>query len=191
MAKTYSNKNKNKIFVIYDSARAVGGNYKNRKIGSGGYCEIFSFHTAKPMTTMGEGGIVTTNSDYLARKLIQMRSYGGEESWGMNYRMSKLQAAFGIEQIKKLDRSNILRRKNSMRRNLNLKGCDKFILPADTKYSENIYYMYPLMLSPSYKESQRDELLRILEKKYGIVCSVPKFINKRWKFIKKNLVYLD
>jgi perosamine synthetase len=185
LAKNYSNKNKNKIYVIYDSARAAGGNYKNKKIGTGGYCEIFSFHTAKPMTTMGEGGIITTNSDYLAKKLIQMRSYGGEESWGMNYRMSKLQAAFGIEQIKKLDRSNSLRRKNSIRRDLNLKGCDKFILPTDTKYSKNIYYMYPLMLSPNYNEYQRDELVRILEKKYGIVCSVPKFINKRWRYIKK------
>ena len=50
LAKNYSNKNKNKIYVIYDAARAAGGNYKNKKIGSGGYCEIFSFHTAKPMT---------------------------------------------------------------------------------------------------------------------------------------------
>ena len=148
----------------------------------GGYC-IFVF--IQPNLLSGEGGIITTNSDYLAKKLIQMRSYGGEDSWGMNYRMSKLQAAFGIEQIKKLDRSNSLRRKNSIRRDSNLKGCDKFILPTDTKYSKNIYYMYPLMLSPNYNESQRDELVRILEKKYGIVCSVPKFINKRWRYIKK------
>jgi|TARA_B110000483_G_scaffold236930_1_gene310876 perosamine synthetase len=183
LAKNYSRKNKNKIYVIYDSARAAGGNYKNRKIGTGGYCEIFSFHTAKPMTTMGEGGMITTDSDYLAKELNQMRSYGGEESWGMNYRMSKLQAVFGIEQIKKLNRSNNLRRKNSKRRDSNLKGCEKFILPKDTNYSKNIYYMYPLMLSSDYNESQRDKLANILEKKYRIVCSVPKFINKRWKYI--------
>ncbi len=185
LANFYSNKNNNKIYVIYDSARAAGGNYKNRKIGTGGYCEIFSFHTAKPMTTMGEGGMVTTNSDYLAKELNQMRSYGGEEFWGMNYRMSKLQAVFGIEQIKKLDRSNNLRIKNSKRRDANLKGCKKFILPSDTKYSKNIYYMYPLMLSKDYNEFQRDKLAKLLEKKYGIVCSIPKFINKRWKYIQK------
>ena len=45
--------------------------------------------------------------------------------------------------------------------------------------------MYPLMLSSKYNESQRDDLVRILENKYGIVCSIPKFINKRWKYIKK------
>jgi perosamine synthetase len=185
LAKTYSNKNKNKIYVIYDSARAAGGNYKNRKIGIGGYCEIFSFHTAKPMTTMGEGGMITTNDRNLADKLFQMRSYGGEESWGMNYRMSKLNAAFGIEQIKKLNLFNNLRRKNSKRRDANLKGCDEFILPKDTKYSKNIYYLYPLMLAAKYNEKKRDQLVKILEKEYGIVCSVPKFINKRWKYIKK------
>ena len=185
LAKYYSKKNNKKIFVIYDSARATGGNYKNRKIGTGGYCEIFSFHTAKPMTTLGEGGMVTTNSNYLAKQLYQMRSYGGEDSWGMNYRMSKLQAVFGIQQIKKLDKLNRLRIKNSKRRNQNLKGYKKFILPKDTSYSQNIYYLYPLRLSAECKKNDRDKIVKILEDKYGIVCSVPKFINERWNYIKK------
>ena len=186
LAKIYSKKNRNKIYVIYDSARATGGNYKDKKIGTGGYCEIFSFHTAKPMTTLGEGGMITTNSDQLAYELYQMRSYGGEEMWGMNYRMSKVQAAFGIEQIKKLDKSNHMRIENSRRRDKNLRDCEQFIIPEDASYSNNIYYMYPLMLSSKYGEVQRDKLVKLLEKKYGIICSVPKFINTRWKHIKKN-----
>jgi len=186
LARIYSNKNKNKIYVIYDSARATGGNYKDKKIGTGGYCEIFSFHTAKPMTTLGEGGMITTDNDRLAYELYQMRSYGGEEMWGMNYRMSKVQAAFGIEQIKKLDKSNYLRIANSKRRAKNLRDCEQFIIPEDASYSNNIYYMYPLMLSSKYGEVQRDKLVKLLEKKYGIICSVPKFINTRWKYIKKN-----
>ena len=185
IANLYSKKNKNKIYVVYDSARATGGNYKNRKIGSGGYCEIFSFHTAKLMTTLGEGGMITTDNSYLAKKLYEMRSYGGESSWGMNYRMSKLQAIFGIEQLKKLDHLNSLRIKNSKRRYNNLKNYPYFILPKSTNYSKNIYYLYPLMLSSKYKKKDRDIILKILEKKYGIVCSVPKFINERWKYIKK------
>ena len=152
IANLYSKKNKNKIYVIYDSARATGGNYKNRKIGTGGYCEIFSFHTAKLMTTLGEGGMITTNNYQLAQKLYEMRSYGGENSWGMNYRMSKLQAIFGIEQLKKLDNLNNLRIKNSKRRYKYLKDCPQLILPKNTNYSKNIYYLFPLMLSPKFKK---------------------------------------
>ncbi len=185
LAKLYSQKNKNKIYVIYDSARATGGNYKNRKIGSGGFCEIFSFHTAKLMTTLGEGGMITTNDNNLAKRLFKMRSYGGEEYWGMNYRMSKLQAVFGSEQLKKLEKLNNLRIKNSKRREENLKNYNQFVIPKNTSYSKNIYYLYPLMLSSKYKKKDRDKVLKILEKKYGIICSVPKFINERWKYIKK------
>ena len=185
LAKIYTKKNKNKIYVIYDSARAAGGNYKNRKIGIGGYCEIFSFHTAKLMTTMGEGGMITTNDRNLADKLYQMRSYGGEESWGMNYRMSKVQAVFGIQQLKKLDKLNNLRIINAKRRDNNLRFYEDFVIPEDTQYSNNIYYMYPLMLSSKYTEPQRNKLIHILETKFGIVCSVPKFINERWKYIGK------
>jgi dTDP-4-amino-4,6-dideoxygalactose transaminase len=137
------------------------------------------------MTTMGEGGMITTNDDELAHKLYQMRSYGGEEMWGMNYRMSKIQAVFGIEQLKKLDFLNNCRIKNAKRRGANLDGCKKLVTPKNNDYSNHIYYLYALMLTPEYSLKKRDEIINRLEIDYGIICSVPKFINERWNYIKK------
>jgi perosamine synthetase len=115
--------------VIEDAAHAVGGFYTcGRPVGSCVYSDmtIFSFHPVKQMTT-GEGGAVLTNDPELARRLKLLRSHGIEHEharfvgdgtkesgrfkpWlgqqqmlGFNYRMTDIQAALGLSQLKKLD----------------------------------------------------------------------------------------
>ncbi|WP_201576193.1 UDP-4-amino-4,6-dideoxy-N-acetyl-beta-L-altrosamine transaminase [Psychrobacter sp. H8-1] len=107
--------------IIEDASHAIGGRYKNEPIGSCQYSDItiFSFHPVKIITT-AEGGVATTNSKDLAQKMELLRSHGitrdselmthePDGSWyyqqvmlGFNYRMTEMQAALGVSQIKRL-----------------------------------------------------------------------------------------
>ncbi|MEG9302573.1 UDP-4-amino-4,6-dideoxy-N-acetyl-beta-L-altrosamine transaminase [Psychrobacter celer] len=108
--------------IIEDASHAIGGKYKNQPIGNCQYSDItiFSFHPVKIITT-AEGGVATTNSQELAQKMELLRSHGitrdsdlmthePDGSWyyqqvmlGFNYRMTEMQAALGVSQIKRLN----------------------------------------------------------------------------------------
>lgn len=95
------------IPFISDSAESLGAMYKGRKVGSHALAHSFSFFANKNITT-GEGGMVTTNDEALYKKLLIIRNQGQEGRYnhtylGHNYRLTDLQAAFGIEQLKRLD----------------------------------------------------------------------------------------
>lgn len=108
------------IPLVEDAACAVGASYKGTPAGSLGTIGCFSFHPRKSITT-GEGGMITTNDDSLADKINQLRNHGASISeeqrhhgprpyilpdfnrMGYNYRMTDLQGAVGVVQLKKLD----------------------------------------------------------------------------------------
>ena len=98
--------------VIGDAARACGGKYRGTRIGKKGWMTVFSFHTQKLMTTLGEGGAVTTDDPELARRLRGFRQFGGETGeWGTNYKITKVQAAVGLVQVRRLDEMLAKRRR--------------------------------------------------------------------------------
>jgi len=108
--------------IIEDASHAIGGKYMHEPIGNSRYSDItvFSFHPVKIITT-GEGGMALTNDKKLAQRMRLLRSHGitrdheemmsiPDGDWyyeqimlGYNYRMTDLQAALGISQIKRLD----------------------------------------------------------------------------------------
>ena len=108
--------------ILEDASHAIGGEYKNQKIGSCRYSDItvFSFHPVKIITT-GEGGMAVTNDGNIADHMARLRSHGVtrnpewmsgemEGSWvyqqielGFNFRMTDIQAALGISQMQRLD----------------------------------------------------------------------------------------
>ena len=108
------------IPLVEDGACAAGAGYKGKPAGSLGTLGCFSFHPRKSVTT-GEGGMITTNDDKLAELISNLRNHGASVSeeqrhhgpkpyilpefnmLGYNYRMTDLQAAVGIVQLKKLD----------------------------------------------------------------------------------------
>jgi len=108
------------IPLVEDGACAAGASYKGTPAGGLGTIGCFSFHPRKSVTT-GEGGMLTTNDDELAEKLSQLRNHGAAISeeqrhhgpkpyilpdfnlLGFNYRMTDLQGAIGVVQLKKLD----------------------------------------------------------------------------------------
>ena len=108
------------LILIEDACHALGATYKGRKIGSISDLSVFSFHPVKSITT-GEGGAVLTNSHSYCEKLELFRTHGitkenmqnktaldGEwyyemQVLGFNYRLTDMQAALGISQLKRLD----------------------------------------------------------------------------------------
>jgi dTDP-4-amino-4,6-dideoxygalactose transaminase len=109
------------IPIIEDAACAAGAAYHGRHAGTLGLAAAFSFHPRKSVTT-GEGGMVTTNDAHLAEQANMLRNHGASTSeeirhlgpkpylladftlLGFNYRMTDLQGAVGLVQLRKLDR---------------------------------------------------------------------------------------
>jgi len=95
------------VALIEDAAQAHGASYRGRPVGGFGRAAMFSFTPTKNVTT-GEGGLVTTNDEHLANQLRLLRNHGQtslyhHELLGYNWRITELQAAMGVVQIKKLD----------------------------------------------------------------------------------------
>lgn len=147
---------KHNLFVVEDAAHAIGSDYKDTKVGSCKYSDmtIFSFHPVKTITT-GEGGAITTNNKELYEKLLALRSHGmykeGKMSttWeyemrelGYNYRLTDIQAALGISQMKKLDKFKKRRREIVEYYNKNL-GLPHLI---EQDYSNACFHLYPVMV---------------------------------------------
>ena len=105
---------KRNIFVLEDTAQACGGTYKGKPLGTIGHMGAFSFDAGKVMIT-GEGGMILTKDQNLFIKARAYHDHGHEYSTtvsrgeegaigeGFNYRMTELQGAIGIAQLKKLD----------------------------------------------------------------------------------------
>lgn len=137
--------------IIEDASHAIGGSYQNQPIGNCKYSDvtIFSFHPVKIITT-AEGGVATTNSDVLAQKMDLLRSHGitrdtelmtheADGPWyyqqidlGFNYRMTELQAALGVSQMKRLNDITKKRHEVAKRYNELLKD-----LPLMTPYQDS------------------------------------------------------
>lgn len=98
------------LYVIEDCARAIGSEYKGKKVGSFGDVACFSFFGNKTITC-GEGGMVLTNSDYLHERIIKIKGQGlakYREYWhdtiGFNFRMTNIQAAIGLAQFEQIQK---------------------------------------------------------------------------------------
>lgn len=112
---------RDRVTVIEDACHAIGGERNGRKVGGAGGADLtaFSFHPVKSMTT-GEGGLVTTEDEELARRAALFRTHGitrdgispgpDDGDWyyemkalGFNYRITDVQCALGLSQLERLD----------------------------------------------------------------------------------------
>ncbi len=164
--------------IIEDASHAIGGKYLNEPIGDCKYSDItvFSFHPVKIITT-GEGGMALTNNNKLFKHMSLLRSHGitrdpgqmtkqADGDWyyqqielGYNYRMTDIQAALGVSQLKRLDDYVSRRHELSTRYNELLKG---FPLVIPYQYSDgySAFHLYIIRLKNRDKHKQVFEYLR-------------------------------
>jgi len=170
------------LLVIEDSSHSLGASYKGKKIGSLSDMTVFSFHPVKHITT-GEGGIITTDSKELFEKLVMFRNHGitknvgkfsnsNEGDWfyeqqflGYNYRISDLQCALGISQLKKLD-FFIKRRKEIVNRyNDAFNEIEGIITPHQLDFVDSSWHLYVCQLNLDTLDSNRRTIFDELRKR--------------------------
>ncbi|MGI5924496.1 MAG: DegT/DnrJ/EryC1/StrS family aminotransferase [Lentisphaeria bacterium] len=159
--------------VVGDAARACGGSYRGTKIGKKGWATIYSFHTMKNMTTLGEGGMIVTDDLELANYARSVRMYGSAvEAWGTSNVMTKVQAAVGLVQLSKLDSFIAARRRVAQERNQLLQGLPGVTLPPEPADCEHTYYLYTVTLKDEWAGEKRNQLIKMMNDDYGIGCVV-------------------
>ncbi|WP_234349874.1 aminotransferase class I/II-fold pyridoxal phosphate-dependent enzyme [Streptomyces sp. WM4235] len=155
--------------VIVDAARACGGRTPSgARVGAEGWATLFSFESKKLMTTLGQGGMVTTNDPALARQLEDLRTYGGREGWGTNQLLTKAQAAVGMVQLARLDDMNAARIARAHARTAALADIPELDLPPSLDESRHLYYRHNLLLPEEWAGGRRDELMNTLAARYGV-----------------------
>lgn len=158
------------IIVIEDAAHAVGAEYKGRRVGTLGDIASFSFHQCKNMSTLGEGGMVTTNNNEYAEKMRLHRSHGMGIYIGLNYRMTDVQAAVGIVQLDRIDRHNEVRRELAHYLSDLLKEVTGIISPYEMKNVKHVYHLYNTLVEPDVIGMNRDTFIKRLLDEEGITA---------------------
>lgn len=171
---------KHRLVVIEDAAHALGAMYKGRKVGSISDMTMFSFHPVKLITT-GEGGIIVTNNEEYYERLLQFRTHGitrdrsrmaeDHGPWyyemqflGYNYRLTDIQAALGLSQLKKIEKFLELRRRYAAMYNDAFKGMDELILPHQPEWAESGWHLYVIRLRPEKLAASRREIFEALQR---------------------------
>jgi dTDP-4-amino-4,6-dideoxygalactose transaminase len=108
------------IPVIEDAAQAIGAEYRQEQVGTLGFCGGFSFFPSKNLGGAGDGGLITTNDENLAKNLRLLRNHGSRTKYdyellGMNSRLDELQAAVLRIKLQHLDRWTMMRQRNAQR----------------------------------------------------------------------------
>jgi UDP-4-amino-4,6-dideoxy-N-acetyl-beta-L-altrosamine transaminase len=172
------------IYVIEDAAHAIGSKYPNgSKVGCCKYCDMttFSFHPVKTITT-GEGGAITTNDEKIYNKLLLLRSHGITKDpilleqnagpWyyemqklGFNYRITDIQSALGISQLKKLDGFIERRREIVKKYNEAFSKTDTCTVPYEKPKNYSAFHLYVLKIDFTKLGKTRAEVMQALREK--------------------------
>lgn len=180
------------LYVIEDSAEAIGSEYKGKKAGSIGDFGVFSFHGTKTITT-GEGGMLVTNCDKLHEKASILHDHGRDpkikkmfwaEKVGFKYKMSNLQAALGYAQMQRIE--ELVSKKIeifNMYKN-ELSDIDSVSMNTEQEYVKNSYWMPTIVLDEKLN-IDRDGFIEYLNKQrvmarpfFYPVSSFPEFETK-------------
>lgn len=152
----------NGIVVIEDASHAIGSEYKGKKIGGLSDMTVFSFHPVKTITT-GEGGMVLTNNKEYYEKLLMFRNHGISKEkdkmdkyngdWyyemqflGYNYRITDMQCALGLSQLKKLDMFVKRRREIVRIYNEEFENITEVTIPYEKPNVKSAYHLYVIKI---------------------------------------------
>ncbi|ADY00393.1 Glutamine--scyllo-inositol transaminase [Vulcanisaeta moutnovskia 768-28] len=156
------------LYVIEDTAQALGAIYRGKMVGSIGHVGTLSFYPTKTITT-GEGGAVVTSDDEIASKARLIRSHGETgkyyyELLGYNYRMTEFQAALGYSQLRRIE--EIIKRKENFAKVLmeELQDIENDIIqfPHPRPYIRHAWHLFQVLLSLERLRANRDRIVEAL-----------------------------
>jgi perosamine synthetase len=161
--------------VIEDAAEMHGQTYKGKPCGSFGDISTLSFYPNKHITT-GEGGMILTNDDQLAKDCRSLRNLCFQsdkrfvhDRLGWNYRMTNMQAALGVAQLSRLDEFVDRKTRMGVLYTKLLNGVEGIQLPmVSTSYANNIYWVYGLILDKAIDFDAKEAMTRL--GRLGIGC---------------------
>ncbi|MFA4702000.1 DegT/DnrJ/EryC1/StrS family aminotransferase [Pyrococcus kukulkanii] len=180
-----------KLYLIEDCAQAHGAEFEGKKVGTFGDVAAFSFYPTKNMTT-GEGGMVVTNNDELAKKADLIRNHGQAEKYlhvelGYNLRMTNIAAAIGRVQLRKLDEWNEKRIKNAKLLTEGISKIEGLTPPYVDPRVKHVFHQYVIRVEDDFPLS-RDELTAKLREK-GIGTAVHYPMPVHWQPLYQKLGY--
>jgi len=169
------------LLVIEDAAHALGADYKGSRIGDLSDMTILSFHPVKHITT-GEGGMVITDDKYLYDRLCMFRSHGITRNkdlmekydgpWyyqqidlGFNYRITDIQCALGISQMKKLDQFVQRRIDIAKKYDKAFENMESIIIPKQQEGCHSSWHLYVIQV---VGKDRRDVIERLLARNIGV-----------------------
>lgn len=161
------------LHVIEDCCQAIGASYNNQKVGSFGDIGCFSFYPTKNLGTMGDGGAITTNSEYLKNRIMALRNHGGairyyHDEVGINSRLDEIQAAILKVKIKYVEKWNKRRRENSFAYTELFSNHPEIQTPCEAKNAYSVYHQYTV------KVPNRDRVIELLkEREIGAMIYYP------------------
>jgi UDP-4-amino-4,6-dideoxy-N-acetyl-beta-L-altrosamine transaminase len=180
---------KRNLIVIEDACHALGARYLDTTIGDCKYSDmaVFSFHPVKSITT-GEGGAVLTNSEEYYERLVVFRQHGvtkadsafvnkGEDTgqWyyemqylGYNYRLTDIQSALGLSQLRKLNRFVDKRAEIAAAYSQAFKDNPFFSLPAEKDSVKSAWHLYPVRLKDGHKDKKAEIFEQLRQKGIGV-----------------------
>lgn len=164
---------KHNLYVIEDCAQAPMATYKGGYVGTFGDIGVFSLNYHKHIHT-GEGGVIVTNRDDLAERLYLIRNHGEnivepkgvQNIWnifGYNFRMTEIEAAIGIEQLKKLPSLLDQRIRNADFFSNELSKIPGILAPVIEDHSKHVYYQQPFKFKKEVLGVSRDKFINAIK----------------------------
>lgn len=152
------------LAVVEDACQAIGATYRGKKAGALGDLGCFSLYATKNIMC-GEGGMITTDNEEFVKAIKAFRQHGMVAPYeyvelGYNYRMTDLQAAIAIEQLKRVDGFNDRRRLNAVKLTDGLREVKQIALPQVSADVEHVYHQYTIVLDSTVDRTKFSEELR-------------------------------
>ena len=166
---------RHRLRVIWDAAQAHRTLYNGADVGSFSDVVCYSFYPSKNMTT-GEGGMIVTSDSDVYEKCRRLRSHGQTQKYlhatlGLNYRMTEIQAALGLSQLKRLDEFVRCRRENAAFLTSHLNEVEGVMTPYTAPGVEHSYNQYSILLRGDSMPAPRDGFCERLRQR-GIETAV-------------------
>jgi perosamine synthetase len=156
------------IAVVEDAAQAIGSEFRGRKAGAFGDAGAFSFHGSKTLTT-GEGGMFVTSRDDVFERVLRLRDHGREpgdrlfvnHEIAFKYRMSALQAAFGLGQLERIEELVARKRELFTWYVRDFGGMNGVTLNHEAATTKNTYWMVTALFSPELGLGKEDVVAQL------------------------------